>query len=309
MIGTVVEHYKITSRIAAGGMGEVFRAVDLELDREVAIKCVRPELSELDEATQRFRTEARTLARLSHPNIATVHRFFAHEDRLFLVMEYIDGKPFGDMISGDNTLPFERSIKLIQDALKGLGYAHANDVVHRDIKPGNLMVDQQSTVKVLDFGIAHLVGGTRLTRVGSVVGTPAYMAPEQILGKEIDPRTDLYAIGVVLYEMLVGKLPYEGNTDFEIMRAHLESVPRPLQELSNSNVPDELQNTISRAMAKETGERFQTADEFVSALSAVGRGCVITHVASLNRHFNAAFALRRHCRHLRRRFYSSDVLR
>jgi serine/threonine-protein kinase len=250
-------------------MGEVYRAIDLELEREVAIKCVRPELNDLEDVTKRFRAEAVTLGRLSHPNIATVHRFFANEERLFLVMEFIDGHPFGEMIGAKDALPFERSIELIQDALKGLGYAHENNVVHRDIKPGNLMVDQQQTVKVLDFGIAHLIGGTRLTRVGSVVGTPAYMAPEQILGKDVDQRTDLYSIGIVLYEMLSGKLPYAASSDFELMRAHLEEVPRPLQELSQKNVPKRLQDTIGRALAKDTGERFQSASEFAEALTDV----------------------------------------
>jgi len=266
MIGTVVDQYKIVARIAAGGMGEVYRAVDLELERDVAIKCVRPEISELDEATKRFRAEARTLARLSHLNIATVYRFFAEGERLFLVMEFIDGKPFGDIILGMGSIPHDQAVRLVQDALKGLGYAHKNNIVHRDIKPGNLMVDSEDTVKVLDFGIAHLVGGTRLTRVGSVVGTPAYMAPEQILGKDIDQRTDLYSIGVVLYEMLSGKLPYAANSDFELMRAHLEDVPRPMSELSKNHVPMALQKTVERALSKDTAERFQTADEFVQAL-------------------------------------------
>jgi serine/threonine-protein kinase len=266
MIGTIVDQYKIIERIAAGGMGEVYRAVDLELERDVAIKCVRPELSDLEEATKRFRAEARTLARLSHSNIATIYRFFAEGDRLFLVMEFIDGKPFGEMIVGQGFIPHDQAVGLVQEALTGLGYAHKNNIVHRDIKPGNLMVDAEGTVKVLDFGIAHLVGGTRLTRVGSVVGTPAYMAPEQILGKDIDQRTDLYSIGVVLYEMLSGKLPYAANSDFELMRAHLEEVPRPMSELSKNEVPAPLQETVERALAKDTTERFQSADEFVQAL-------------------------------------------
>jgi eukaryotic-like serine/threonine-protein kinase len=266
MIGTIVDQYKIIKRIAGGGMGEVYRAIDLELERDVAIKCVRPELSDLEEATKRFRAEARTLAKLAHLNIATVYRFFAEDDRLFLVMEYIDGKPFGEIIAGSGSIPHQQAVILVQDALKCLGYAHKNNIVHRDIKPGNLMVDQENTVKVLDFGIAHLVGGTRLTRVGSVVGTPAYMAPEQILGKTIDPRTDLYSIGIVLYEMLSGKLPYAANSDFELMRAHLEEVPRPMSELSKNDVPMALQQTVERALAKDSTDRFQSAEEFSQAL-------------------------------------------
>ncbi|MCP5179186.1 MAG: protein kinase [Pseudomonadales bacterium] len=266
MIGTIVDQYRIVSRIAGGGMGDVYKAIDLELQREVAIKCVRPELSDLEEVAKRFRNEARTLARLSHPNIATVYRFFTDAERLFLVMEYIDGTPFGGKLKGLGGLPFEEAVWMVRDSLHGLGYAHEHGVVHRDIKPGNLMLDQRNTVKVLDFGVAHLIGGTRLTRAGSVVGTPAYMAPEQILGKPVDARTDLYSIGIVLYELLSGQLPYQGDSEFELMRSHLEKAPPPLRSLTGSNVPQLLQDTVERALNKEQSERFQSAAEFDAAL-------------------------------------------
>ena len=267
MIGTQIDQYEIKVRIGGGGMGEVYRATDLELDRDVAIKCVRPELTDLEEVTARFRTEARTLAKLAHLNIATVYRFFAQDDQLFLVMEYIDGSPFGEILKKGGAVPPEEAVQLMQQALAGLGYAHENDVVHRDIKPGNLMVDQQGSVKVLDFGIAHLMGGTRLTRAGSVVGTPAYMAPEQVLGKKVDPRTDLYSLGIVLFEMLSGHLPYEANSDYEIMRAHVEEVPRNLTDMSSSAIPDALQDTVARALHKDSDERYQSAAEFSAALA------------------------------------------
>lgn len=266
MIGTTIDQYRIVSRIGGGGMGEVYRAIDLELQRDVAIKCVRPELSDLDEVTKRFRNEARTLAKLSHPNIATVYRFFADNERLYLVMEYIQGTPFGGKLREGGGLPWQEAVSMIRNALHGLGYAHEHGIVHRDIKPGNLMVDQRGTVKVLDFGIAHLIGGTRLTRAGSVVGTPAYMAPEQILGKSVDPRTDLYSLGIVLYELLSGQLPYQGDSEFELMRSHLEKHPPPLRELTNSKIPIALQNTVETALGKEKEDRFQSAAEFEAAL-------------------------------------------
>ena len=246
-------------------MGEVFKALDMELERHVAIKCVRPEISDLEEAAARFRNEARTLARLSHPNIATVFRFFREDDRLFLVMEYIDGEPFGNRLQKGALSPSE-AVWMVREALHGLSYAHQNNVVHRDIKPGNLMLSQERTVKVLDFGIAHLVGGTRLTRAGGVVGTPAYMAPEQILGKDVDPRTDLYSLGIVLYELLSGALPYGGNSDFEMMRSHIEETPRPLEELTGRAIPTEVQAAVQKALSKDTTDRFQTAEEFDKAL-------------------------------------------
>lgn len=269
MIGTIIDQYKILSRIGGGGMGEVYRALDLELQRDVAIKCVRPELADLEEVTKRFRNEARTLAKLSHLNIATVYRFFTADDRLFLVMEYIDGTQFSGKSADGGRLGYKDAIAMIRDALHGLGYAHENGVVHRDIKPGNLMLDQRGIVKVLDFGIAHLIGGTRLTRAGSMVGTPAYMAPEQILGKQVDQRTDLYSLGIVLYELLSGQLPYQGDSEFELMRSHLEKVPPHLRDITNLEIPLKLQQTVERALGKEKEERFQSAAEFDAALADV----------------------------------------
>ena len=265
MIGTTIDQYRIEARLGGGGMGEVFRARDLELDRDVAIKLVRPELADLAEVTARFRAEARTLAGLAHSNIATVFRFFAHEGTLYLVMEYISGQAFGDMLREKGALPATEVVRIMKQALAGLGYAHDNKVVHRDIKPGNLMLDGRDTVKVLDFGIAHLLDQTRITQSGSVLGTPAYMAPEQVLGQQVDGRTDLYALGVVLYEMLTGKLPYRANSQFEQMRAHLETQPRSLKEM-NETVPRPLRETIVQALAKQADDRFQSAAEFSDAL-------------------------------------------
>jgi serine/threonine protein kinase len=269
MIGTTIDQYKILSRIGGGGMGEVYRALDLELQRDVAIKCVRPELADLEEVTKRFRNEARTLAKLSHPNIATVYRFFTSDERLFLVMEYIDGIQFSGRSREGEQLTYRDAISMIRDALHGLGYAHEQGVVHRDIKPGNLMLDQRGMVKVLDFGIAHLIGGTRMTRAGSMVGTPAYMAPEQILGKQVDQRTDLYSLGIVLYELLSGQLPYQGDSEFELLRSHLEKTPPHLREITNLEIPLKLQQTVERALGKEKEERFQSAVEFDAALADV----------------------------------------
>ncbi len=274
MIGTTLEHYRITERLGAGGMGEVYLAVDIELDRVVAIKRLRQELAYNEEIAERFRAEARVLAKLDHPNVATVYRFFSHEDSLFLVMEYVDGKPFGE-ITRRGGLPTEQALPLFQQALSGIGYAHAAGVVHRDLKPSNLMLSDRGQVKVLDFGIAHLVGSSRMTRTGMVVGTPAYMAPEQIRGLEIDPRTDLYALGIVFYEMLTGQLPYEADSDFDIMRAHVELPPRPLDQLS-PNVPAALQSAILRALAKDTGERFANASEFADAIAGNTPSAAVT---------------------------------
>ncbi|MDJ0785688.1 MAG: protein kinase [Myxococcota bacterium] len=264
MIGTVIENYRITEQLGAGGMGEVYKAVDIELEREVAVKCMRRELSGRDELAARFRAEARMLAKLHHPNVATVYRFFEREDQLFLVMEYVDGEDFGDIMRGKG-LAVDEAVPLFGQALAGIGYAHQQGVVHRDLKPSNLMIGERGLVKVLDFGIAHLVGSARMTKTGMAVGTPAYMAPEQVRGHDVDPRTDLYSLGIVFYEMLTGKLPFEAQSDFEAMRAHLEEQPRDITTFK-PDVPQPVQDAIYRALAKDTSERFATAEEFAQAL-------------------------------------------
>jgi serine/threonine-protein kinase len=266
MIGTTIDHYRITEAIGHGGMGDVYKAIDLELDRVVAIKSMRRDLSHREEQATRFRAEARMLARLDHPNVATVYRFFEHEDQLFLVMEYVAGKSFGALVpKRGRGLPVDEAVPLFCQALRGIGYAHEHGVVHRDLKPSNLMYDERGLVKVLDFGIAQLVGSTRLTRTGMAVGTPAYMAPEQVRGREVDGRADIYSLGIVFYEILTGVLPYEASSDFELMRAHLESEPRDIAEITGS-VPMSVQSAIRRALEKEADARFRSAADFASAL-------------------------------------------
>ena len=270
MIGTEVKQYRITRQLGHGGMGDVYQARDLELDRDVAVKCMRPDLMEYDEITERFRTEARTLASVRHPNIATVHRFFEHDGALFLVMEFIPGKPFDEIIAEGVPSP-DQSVRLVQQALRGLGHAHEHNVVHRDIKPANLMLDGHGTVKVLDFGIAHIVGQSTLTGTGMMLGTPGYMAPEQVLGQKVDRRTDLYAMGIVLYQMLTGKLPFVGNSQFEAQQAHFQERPKQLELLAGSVAPA-LHDAVLHAIAKESDDRFQTANEFSDALGQTLNG-------------------------------------
>ncbi len=263
-IGTEVEQYRITKQLGHGGMGDVYKARDLELDRDVAVKCMRPDLVQYDEITARFRTEARTLASVRHPNIATVHRFFEQDNTLFLVMEFIPGKPFDAMLT-ESVPPVEQTVAMVQQALNGLGHAHDHKVVHRDIKPANLILDDHGTVKVLDFGIAHIVGESTLTGTGMMLGTPGYMAPEQLLGEKVDRRTDLYAMGIVLYQMLTGKLPFVGNSQFEAQQAHFQERPKQL-ELLSGKVPPALHDAVLHAIAKDGSDRFQSAGEFSAAL-------------------------------------------
>ena len=225
MIGQVIDHYRITEKIGQGGMGEVYKAVDVNLDRVVAIKVLNRELSQDANLIQRFQAEAKTQAQMNHPNICTLYNFFNHGGQLFMVMEFIEGMNLEQLVHQRGPIPFPEAIPLFQQALFGLSQAHRMGVIHRDIKPSNIIINRQGIVKVMDFGIARVVGHSRLTRTGLQVGTLYYMCPEQIQGRDVDFRGDIYALGITLFELLTGSVPFSANTDFEIMQAHVKTPP------------------------------------------------------------------------------------
>jgi serine/threonine-protein kinase len=260
MIGRIVGNYKIAEKIGEGGMGSVYRAVDLMLERDVALKAIRPELSREPQIAERFRSEARALARVSHPAIANVYTFFYEEDELFLAMEYVRGRTLSRVLQDEGALPWRRAVPMIASAMEGIEQAHRTGIVHRDLKPDNLMLTEAGTLKVMDFGIARVMGSVHLTRTGLLVGTLRYMAPEQIRGEEVDGRTDVYALGAVLYEMLTGRPPFEGSTDWAILRAQIEDVPRPPGE-HVPQLPWWLDRAVLRALAKQPAERFPSVEE------------------------------------------------
>ena len=227
MIGKVVGTYKITEKIGEGGMGAVFKGVDTMLEREVAIKMLRPDFTRDAEIAERFRAEAITLAKLNHSNIATLHNFFRHEEDYFMVMEFVRGETLEDLIKKHGALPPDRAIFLFGLALEGIGHAHTMGIIHRDIKPANMMFTEKGSLKVMDFGIARVLGTTRMTRQGTIIGTVAYMAPEQIKGQDSDSRTDIYSLGILLYEMVTGRVPFESESEYGIMMAQINEAPVP----------------------------------------------------------------------------------
>jgi serine/threonine-protein kinase len=234
--------------------------VDLMLEREVALKAIRPELSREPQIVERFRAEARTLARVSHPAIANVYAFFYEGDELFLALELVRGRTLSKVIETGGAIPWQRAVQLLASAMEGIEQAHRCGIVHRDLKPDNLMLTETGTLKVMDFGIARVLGSGHLTRTGLLVGTLRYMSPEQIRGEEVDGRADVYALGAVLYEMLTGRTPFEGTSDWAILRAQMEEIPRPPGE-QVALLPWWLDRAVLKALAKQTTERFQSVEE------------------------------------------------
>lgn len=265
MIGSVVGNYKIIDKIGEGGMGAVFKGVDLMLEREVAIKMLRPELARQPNVVERFRTEAVTLAKLNHPNVATLHSFFRQGDDFFMVMEFVRGQTLADMIKAQGALQADRALELFCMALEGIDHAHQMGIIHRDIKPANMMLTEAGSIKVMDFGIARVLGTDRLTKAGHLIGTVEYMSPEQIRGEETDARSDIYSLGILLYEMLTGRVPFNSTSEYELMRCQIEEVPTPPRALA-PQIPVAVEQAIMCALAKKPEARYQSASEFRTML-------------------------------------------
>jgi serine/threonine-protein kinase len=265
MIGTTVGKYRIVEKLGRGGMGTVYRAVDETLDRDVAIKVLNPDLT--DEAVlKRFRAEAVTLARLNHPGIATIYELHHHHDDLLMVMEFVRGETFHDLSDRLGPLAPPQAAHLCMQVLDALGHAHRGGVVHRDLKPANLMITDAGIVKVMDFGIARVLGTEHFTHGGYMMGTPAYMAPEQVLGREIDGRADLYSVGVVCYRLLSGRLPFSADTAISMVQMQISEPPTPIVSI-RPNLPEWCGGIVERALAKSPSDRFQSAEEFRAALA------------------------------------------
>ena len=245
-------------------MGTVYRAIDETLHREVAVKALNAELSDPTVA-RRFRAEAVTVARLNHPGIAMIYELVQHEGQWLMVMEFLRGETLEGLVARQGPLPVEQAADLVMQTLSALAHAHSLGVVHRDLKPANLMLAQNGLVKVMDFGIARVAGAEQLTSAGFMMGTPAYMAPEQVLGQEVDARTDLYAAALVLFYLTTGRLPFGGTTPIEMAQARIQDQPTPIQSV-RPDLPAWVGRVLEIALARDPGQRFQTALLFREAL-------------------------------------------
>ncbi len=273
MIGQTISHYKITKKLGAGGMGVVYQAVDLKLDRTVALKFLPPELTYDPEAKARFVHEAKAASALDHPNVCSIFEIDETDDgQLFIAMARYEGETLKERIAR-GPLPLDEAMDIARDLASGLAKAHEQEIVHRDIKPANIFITSDGLVKILDFGLAKLSNVTRVTRTGSTLGTAAYMSPEQARAEETDHRTDLWCLGAVLYEMVTGRPPFQGDHEPAVVYAILNKVPQPVTGL-RTGVSLELERLIDRCLEKEPGARYQTAGDLASDLSRVRRAVV-----------------------------------
>jgi len=251
--------YRIIEEIGRGGMGIVYKAEDLKLKRCVALKFLPPHLMDSPELKERFLIEARAVAALSHPNICVIHEVGESEERPYIAMEYVEGVTLRERIKKGALNP-EEALGIISQVAAGLDEAHRKGIIHRDIKSANIMVTPKGQAKVMDFGLAKLRGGSSLTKSQTTLGTVAYMSPEQAQGEDVDSRTDLWSLGVVLYEMLTGELPFRGDRDLSIIHSIIHEEPKPLKQLKPP-VPEELQQVVSRALRKNRDSRYGSAGD------------------------------------------------
>ena len=256
--GCGIGNYEILEPIGGGAMGEVYKARDQRLGRVVALKFLPADLTRDPSARQRFLREAQAVAQLDHPNVATIYEIGETEGgRVFLALAFYEGKTLQQKLE-QGPLPLAEALDIARQIARGLAAAHHRQIVHRDIKPANVMVLPDGTVKLLDFGLAKLAGATTVTQPSTSPGTPAYKSPEQTLGEKVDSRSDLWALGVVLYEMVTGRVPFGGEYEQAVIYSILNEPPRPVE---SGVFPSQLSEVIERALAKDPAERYQTAEE------------------------------------------------
>ncbi len=265
--------YEIVGELGQGAMGVVYRATDPLIDRIVAIKTITLSLAqeEREEYEARFYQEAKAAGRLSHPNIVTIYDVGRSGDIAYIAMEFLQGRELRDILNDDKLLPVDQAIDVVAQVAMGLAYAHEHGIIHRDIKPSNIMVGSDGHVKITDFGIARMASSGVRTQTGMVLGSPKYMSPEQVMGKMADQRSDVFSLGVMLYEMLTGQPPFSGENVNAIMYQTLNSIPQQPSAL-NPAVPDMLNFIVAKALAKDLEHRYQNARDFVNDLRACREG-------------------------------------
>ncbi len=269
MIDKIIGNFKITDFLEEGGMGKVYLARQLTIDREVAIKILDPSLSKNPQFKERFINEANALAKLNHTNIVSIYDFVEYEGNYCIIMEYVKGTTLDKIIENNHNVDISLSINIINQLLDGLSYAHKQSIVHRDIKPSNVIIDSDKRVKILDFGIAKMVlSNSNLTKTGTRMGSICYMSPEQILGKDLNLKTDIYSVGITFYELLSGQLPYDIKTESDyIVQNKIVNDALPDIRKLNPAVPRNIADAINISTRKNPDDRFIDCDEFKKYIS------------------------------------------
>ena len=266
MVGSTILHYKIFEKLGEGGMGVVYLAEDIDLKRKVAIKTLPPYISSDQRVKKRFKNEAQAAASLNHPNIATIYSIEEQEDRAFIVMEYVEGKTIKHIVEYESdVLKITEVLQIAIQICEGLSAAHEKGIVHRDIKSENIMLTPRGQVKIMDFGLAKMKGASKLTQTGSIVGTISYMSPEQALGAEADHRSDIFSLGVILYEMLTTRLPFQAEHQATLIYLLINENPEPLTRFNN-NVTSELEGIVLRSLSKNKEDRYQSVYDMLADL-------------------------------------------
>jgi eukaryotic-like serine/threonine-protein kinase len=290
MINRTVSHYKILEKLGEGGMGVVYKAHDTKLNRTVALKFLPSHIAPSDNERKRFIHEAQSASALDHPNICTIHEIDeSPQDQLFIVMSYYEGETLKSRIE-QGPLKVEEAIDIANQVAKGLAKAHTHGIVHRDIKPANIIITKDGVAKIVDFGLAKLGGGTLLTKTGTTIGTVAYMSPEQAQGEKVDHRTDIWSLGVVLYEMLTGQRPFRSDYEQALIYLIINGEPEPITKV-RKDISAGLDQIVSHALAMRADDRYQTMDEFREDL-----GCNSRRPQAAQSQGTAGAARKIHCR-------------
>jgi eukaryotic-like serine/threonine-protein kinase len=272
---TFARRYQIIEELGKGGMGKVYRVLDKKLKEEVALKLINPEIASDKETIERFSNELKLARKIAHRNVGKMYELMEAEGTHFITMEYVPGQDLRRLIRQTGQLTTGKAISISRQVCEGLAEAHALGVVHRDLKPGNILIDREGNAKIMDFGIARSLKGKGITGAGVMIGTPEYMSPEQVEGKEADQRSDIYSLGIILYEMLTGRVPFEGDTPLAIAVKHKTEVPRD-PKLVNAQIPEDLSRVVLKCLEKDKEKRYQSADALHLELEKIEKGIPTT---------------------------------
>jgi serine/threonine protein kinase len=269
------ERYEVIEELGKGGMGKVYKVFDKKIKEKVALKLLKPEIASDEETIERFRNELKYARKIAHRNVCRMFDLGEEQGTHYITMEYVSGEDLKSELIRMGPLSAGKAISIAKQVCEGLAEAHRLGVVHRDLKPQNIMIDRKGNAKIMDFGIARSLRGKGITAAGVMIGTPEYMSPEQVEGKEADQRADIYSLGIILYEMLTGRVPFEGDTPFSVAYKQKNEAPSDPKKF-NPQIPDGLCQLVLRCMEKEREKRYQSAEEISSELSKIERGIPTT---------------------------------